>query len=79
MHKQLLELTIQGIKRKKKTSLLIFLILLISFSFAISALSITESINVSNTDYRLDTYGAWAAAIFTLLKSDVSSPSNTVV
>ncbi len=64
MHKQLLELTIQGIKRKKKTSLLIFLILLISFSFAISALSITESINVSNTDYRLDTYGAWAYAVY---------------
>ncbi len=64
MHKQLLELTIQGIKRKKKTSLLIFLILLISFSFAISALSITESIDVSNTDYRLDTYGAWEYAVY---------------
>ena len=70
MANQLWLLTLQSIKKKKKTSILMFVILFISFSFAIAALSVTESIDRSNTEYRLDTYGEWELAVYGGTKQD---------
>lgn len=51
------------IKRKWKTSLLFFLVLLLSFSSAIVSVSIVGSIDHTNAEYRLNTYGEWYFAI----------------
>lgn len=56
-------LTIEGTLRKRKSSILIFLVLLITFSFAIVSLSLVGSIGQTNAKFRLNTYGQWYFAI----------------
>lgn len=56
-------LALQGILRKKRSSILIFLVLLFSFSCAIVTLSLTGSIRDTNTEYRLNTFGEWYVAV----------------
>ena len=58
-----LQLSLQRIFRKRKSSILSFLVLTISFSFMIVVLSIVESISKTNEEYRLNTYGEWSFAI----------------
>ena len=58
-----LQLSLQRIFRKRKSSILSFLVLTISFSFMIVVLSIVESISKPNEEYRLNTYGEWSFAI----------------
>lgn len=41
-----------------------------SFSFAVIALSINESMDKSNEEYRYDTYGIWQAALLNGNKED---------
>ncbi len=62
MFKTIFSLAFQGIKRRRQ-SLLIFFVLLISFTFAIILLSYTTSIAETNSQLRLDTYGSWYGAI----------------
>ncbi|MCD7784141.1 MAG: ABC transporter permease [Oscillospiraceae bacterium] len=71
MFKTLLGLAFEGIRRRKRQSLLIFLVLLISFTFAIILLSYTTSIAETNTQLRLDTYGSWYGAIMDGVDSDL--------
>ena len=59
MRKALLPLAAQGIRRKKRSSWLIFSVLLISFAFAILSLSLVTSISRTNAEFLLNTYGAW--------------------
>lgn len=59
----LFSLAFQGTIRKKRSSILIFSVLLISFSFAILALSLVGSISKTNAEFRLNTYGEWYCAI----------------
>lgn len=63
MLRDLLSLAFQGTRRKKRSSILIFSVLLISFSFAIVSLSLVGSISKTNAEFRLETYGEWYFAI----------------
>ena len=63
MIKTIFGLAFEGIKRRKRQSLLIFFVLLISFTFAIILLSYSSSISSTNSQLRLDTYGSWYGAI----------------
>lgn len=51
------------IGRNRKSSLLFFLVLLLSFSAAIVSVSTVGSIDYTNAEYRLNTYGEWYFAI----------------
>lgn len=57
------DLAFEGIRRKRKSSALVFLVLLITFSFAIVSLSLVGSIGRTNAEFRLNTYGQWYFAI----------------
>ena len=63
MFKSLVPLAVQGTLRKKRSSILVFSVLLVSFAFAIVTLSLTASISDTNAAYRCDTYGEWYFAI----------------
>lgn len=63
MFKSLFPLAVQGTLSKKRSSILVFTVLLLSFAFAIVTLSLTASISDTNAAYRCDTYGAWYFAI----------------
>ena len=63
MNGELFGLAVQGIGRKKRSSLLFFAVLLLSFAFAIISLTVTGSIRKTNEEYRYDTYGTWYGAI----------------
>lgn len=68
--KELFCLAVKGIKRRRKSSILIFGILSISISFAVIAFSAHESMNKSNEEYRYDTYGTWEGAFLGGYKED---------
>ncbi len=63
MLKTIFSLAFEGIRRRKRQSLLIFFVLLISFTFAIILLSYTSSVAETNSQLRYDTYGSWYGAI----------------
>lgn len=66
----ILKLTYQRVKRSRKNSLFIFLVLLLSFSCAIVSVSVIGSIGKTNAEYLLDTYGEWYFAVPYGYKSD---------
>ena len=70
MLRNLLTLALQGTLRKKRSSVLIFSVLLISFSFAIVALSLVGSISKTNAEFRLNTYGEWYFGILSGMEED---------
>lgn len=70
MFRNILSLAFQGTLRKKRSSILIFSVLLISFSFAIVALSLVGSISKTNAEFRLNTYGEWYCAIPSGMEED---------
>ena len=72
MNSELFGLAIQSIRRKKRSSLLLFSVLLLSFAFAIISLSVTSSIRKTNEEYRYDTYGTWYGAISNGRESDAA-------
>lgn len=63
MNKHLLDLTYQGMRKKKREYLLLFTVLTLSFTFIILVLSITNSMYKSNQEFMNNTYGVWNAAI----------------
>lgn len=63
MFKSLFPLAIQGLLKKKRYSTLFFFVLLFSFSFALASVSLVGSIEKTNSEFRLNTYGAWYIAI----------------
>ncbi len=63
MNRELFDLTVQGLMRKRRSSLVLFLVLFLSFAFAIVTLNVTGSIQATNEEYLKDTYGVWYAAI----------------
>ncbi len=71
MLKTIFSLAFQGIKHRKRQSLLIFFVLLVSFTFAIVLLSYTSSVAETNSQLRLDTYGSWYGAISDGIDSDL--------
>lgn len=70
MSKELWNLTLQGIWRRKQNSILLLIVLFLSFSFAVISLSITASMTRSSEEYRYDTYGQWEVALLDGEKSD---------
>lgn len=73
MQKILFSFALQSVKRKKQNSILMSLVLFLSFSFAIIMLSTTESLNQTNEEYRYDTYGMWDTAILDAREWEVES------
>ena len=63
MNRDLWTLARQGIWRRRRSSLLLFLVLLLSFAFAVMMLSVMGSMNRTNIEYLKNTYGAWYGAI----------------
>lgn len=57
MHKPLLSLAVQALWRKKRSNLLLFVVLMLFFAFTIAPLTITESIRKANEEFLADTYG----------------------
>lgn len=55
-------LALQGTLRKKRSSILVFLVLMFSFSCAIVTISLTKTISDTNAEFRLNTYGEWYVA-----------------
>lgn len=70
MKKELFDLAVKSIRKRRKSSILMFCILTLSLSFAVIALSVNESMNKSNEEYRYDTYGTWQAALLNGNKED---------
>lgn len=60
---QLFSLVLQGVLRKRRSSILAFSVLLLSFAFAIASISLVGSISKTNQEFRLNTYGDWYLAI----------------
>lgn len=54
MKKELFNLAVKSIGKRRKSSILMFCIL---------ALSVNESMNKSNEEYRYDTYGTWEGVL----------------
>ena len=63
MNGELFRLSLQSIRRKRRSSLLLFAVLLLSFAFAIISLTVTGSMQKTNEEYRYDVYGEWYGAI----------------
>lgn len=63
-------LAVEGTLRKRKSSGLVFLVLLITFSFSIVSLSLVGSIGKTNEQFRLNTYGQWYFAIPSGMEED---------
>lgn len=65
-------LAVEGTLRKRKNSILVYLVLLTTFSFAIVSLSLVGSINQTNAQFRLNTYGQWYFAIPSGMEEDAA-------
>ena len=63
MNHDLWTLARQGILRRRRSSLLLFLVLLLSFAFAVMMLSVMGSMDRTNTELLKNTYGGWYGAI----------------
>lgn len=63
MDKELFSLAVEGGRRKRRTSGLVLLVLLVSFGFALMSLSLLGSIQATNASYRQDLYGSWYYAL----------------
>ena len=63
MNHDLWPLAWQGIRRRRRSSILLFLVLTLSFAFAVMMLSVMGSMNRTNIEYLKNTYGAWHGAI----------------
>lgn len=63
MDKELFSLAVQGVRRKRRSSVLVVLVLLVSFAFALMSLSLLGSIQATNANYRQDMYGSWYYAL----------------
>ena len=70
MNRELALLAMQGIKGKKKNSLLLMGILFISLVFTTILVSLTDSLNKTSENYRYDTYGEWQVALYNGTQED---------
>ncbi len=70
MFKTIFGLAFEGIRRRKRQSLLIFSVLLVSFTFAIVIICYSSSISATNSQLRADTYGTWYGAITSGVDTD---------
>lgn len=73
MNNELFLLAIQSIRGKKKSNFLLMGILFISLVFTTVTLSVTDSFNKTNANYRYDVYGSWKAAVYNGTEKDIYS------
>lgn len=71
MQKVFFSLALQSVRRRKRERIFMSMVLVLSFSFAVIMLSVTESLNKTNEEYRFDTYGTWNAAIYDVDTAEV--------
>lgn len=67
----MISLAITGMKKKRKRSALLFIILFLSFSVAIVSISTMSSISLTNGEFRMDVFGKWALAIPAGIEEDL--------
>lgn len=61
--KYIFSLAFQGTARRKRQSVMMIVVLTISFAFAVMSLSYADSITATNSNYRISEYGSWYAGI----------------
>ena len=72
MNTYLFSYALEGIKRKKKLSISVLLVMTVTFSFLIFSISILGSIKKTNDEFRIKTYGEWYADVI-----DVSTDADS--
>lgn len=72
MNQTLWTLAFEGVRRKKRSSILVFLVLLVSFCFLIVSLSVSGSITQTSDDLCRIIYGDWDYAIIDGREEDMS-------
>ncbi len=70
MDRTLFALAFEGVRRKKRSSILIFLVLFISFGFAVMSVSLVASMSRTSQELTRDMYGEWVLAIPSGLEQD---------
>ena len=60
--KELFFLSLEKMKKQKRDTILLFMVLSISFAFSLVSLSIMKSMDKTNEEYRYSVYGEWDAA-----------------
>ena len=78
MDRSFWELAAESVLRRKKSSILIFLVLTVSFAFAILAVSLVSSISKTNQSFLVNTYGEWYLGIPRGLDEDAGWLEQTV-
>lgn len=63
MSSNLFSLSLSGVLRRRRESLLVVAILILSFGAGILSLSLLGSMSRTNAEYKLNTYGEWYGAI----------------
>lgn len=71
MRRVLIGYAIEGIKNKKSTTIPAFLVLCISFSFLIFTTFLVGSIQKTNDEFRVNTYGDWYVDVLDANQSDI--------
>ena len=54
--------SLEKMKKQKRDTILLFMVLSISFAFSLVSLSIMKSMDKTNEEYRYSVYGEWDAA-----------------
>lgn len=60
--KELFFLSLEKMKKQKRDTILLFMVLSISFAFSLVSLSVMKSMDKTNEEYRYSVYGEWDAA-----------------
>ena len=76
MRRELIEYAIEGLKNKKRTTIPAFLVLCISFSFLIFATFLVSSIEKTNNEFRINTYGDWYVDLLDVKQADIDAIQN---
>ena len=71
MRRVLIGYAIEEIKNKKRTTIPAFLVLCISFSFLIFTTFLVGSIQKTNDEFRVNTYGDWYVDLLDANQSDI--------
>ncbi len=76
MRRELIEYAIEGLKNKKRTTIPAFFVLCISFSFIIFATFLVSSIEKTNNEFRINTYGDWYVDLLDVKQADIDAIQN---
>lgn len=63
MNKRLFLIALDGLRGRKKQTIVLMLLLTISFAFLVTTLSVTDSFTATEQEARYETYGHWKLAV----------------